>query len=699
MRILALLLGLLIWNPPPGNGPVEPPAGPAPDGPLLPFGWRRDGTGVYPDPKPPVEWYRLSRTMMGLKCQARKPKGGDAGAALSASHGALPQWLVLGPLEAPDEAASPIPNEADPQPDEGQKAGGVAWTTLACDDTLLNLMGHFKEMKNKIAYAHTYLHSATASLLMFQPEHARGLKMWLNGKEIYGKSATNHGAKTVLKVDLAPGWNRLAVRLTPVSKGTDENPAECYLRLKIWSAKPGETYEQKNIVWMSPMPNRCASSPVVAGNRLFLGSAPFDLVCLDKKSGKPLWIRSNNYSDAATEQEQKSEAFQKIAALVKRREELNHAYVGSGLSEKEAQEKDGLDHAIMKLMGEVNKDKYPMVHEWQDGAFFSGPSPVTDGKFVYVWLAHGVTACYDLEGNRKWIRCDNRGWQEHGYWCSPVLAGGNVIVWMKETMAFDAKTGAPVWKVGAEHGNWYGSMMSTQIRGVDAVILLNGSVVRASDGLLISPGTGWHWSASPVVADGYVHLVADCNHHRFKLPESLDKPAKPPSYGYSGLWPGELHEPGWPRFLAIYTTPSQLCHDGLSYTMTNSGVLTVMDLKAVGENKPAIVYQKRAPTDSWGIYQPYPYTSGFCTSPTLAGGNVYLVGNTGLTLVVKAGREYRPVARNKIESPMGTERKSVWNYMYNYWPEHLEGMISSPVFEGNRLYLRGEKYLYCIGEK
>jgi hypothetical protein len=702
MKTLALLLLLAIGNAA-ADERTDPPADPAPQGALPAFGWRRDGTGVYPDPKPPVEWYRVSKTMMGLKCQAKKPKGADAGAAPSASHGAIPQWLVLGPLDAADETksiAQPLlPNETDPQPDEGQKAAGAAWTVLTCEDTLLNLMGHFKEMRNKTAYAHTYLHSAAGAVLMLQPEHARGLKMWLNGKEIYGKDATNLGNKNVLKVELAQGWNRFLVRLTPVGKGNDETPAECYLRMKFWSVKPGETYEQKNIAWMSPMPNRCASNPVVAGNRIFLGSGPFDLVCLDKKSGKPLWIHSNNYSEAATEQERKSEAFQKVAPLVKRRDELNQAYLSGGLPEKDAQEKDWLDHSIMKLMGEVNKDKYPVVHEWQDGSFFSGPTPVTDGKFVYAWLAHGVTVCYDVEGNRKWIRCDNRGWQEHGYWCSPVLAGGNVIVWMKETMAFDSKTGAPVWKVAAEHGNWYGSMVSTRINGVEAVIALNGAVIRATDGVVISPGSGWHWSSSPVVADGYVHLVGDSNHHRFKIPASLDKPMKEPSFGFPGQFPKELQEPGWPRFLAIYTTPSQLCADGLSYTMANSGVLTVMDIKSCGEGKPAIVYQRRAPTDSWGIYQPYPYTSGFCTSPTLAGGNVYLVGNSGLTLVVKAGREYKMVARNKIESPMGTERKSPWNYLYNYWPEHLEGMISSPVFEGNRLYLRGEKYLYCIAEK
>src|SRR5439155_6272341 len=139
--------------------------------------------------------------------------------------------------------------------------------------------------------------------------------------------------------------------------------------------------------------------------------------------------------------------------------------------------------------------------------FFCGPTPVTDGKFAYAWLAHGVTVCYDHDGNRKWIRCDNKGWQEHGYWCSPVLAGGKVIVWMKEAMAFDAKTGAPAWKLAVDHGNWYSSLVPVHIKGADAVVLHNGAVVRAADGVVISPGTGWHWAASPEVAEGYVHLV------------------------------------------------------------------------------------------------------------------------------------------------------------------------------------------------
>ena len=38
-------------------------------------------------------------------------------------------------------------------------------------------------------------------------------------------------------------------------------------------------------------------------------------------------------------------------------------------------------------------------------------------------------------------------------------------------------------------------------------------------------------------------------------------------------------------------------------------------------------------------------------------------------------------------------------------PGHYEGnprhevTLSTPIFEGNRIYIRGEQFLYCIGEK
>ncbi|MHC4983091.1 MAG: hypothetical protein ACYTF6_07990 [Planctomycetota bacterium] len=46
-----------------------------------------------------------------------------------------------------------------------------------------------------------------------------------------------------------------------------------------------------------------------------------------------------------------------------------------------------------------------------------------------------------------------------------------------------------------------------------------------------------------------------------------------------------------------------------------------------------------------------------------------------MTIVLEPGREYKQAAKNK-----------------------LEGFRSCPVFLGKRMYVRGLKHLYCIGQ-
>ena len=62
-------------------------------------------------------------------------------------------------------------------------------------------------------------------------------------------------------------------------------------------------------------------------------------------------------------------------------------------------------------------------------------------------------------------------------------------------------------------------------------------------------------------------------------------------------------------------------------------------------------------------------------SISLAGNRVYVSSDNGATVVVEPGREYKELARSK-----------------------LEPFRSSLVFEGKRVYIRTEKNLYCIGE-
>jgi hypothetical protein len=62
-------------------------------------------------------------------------------------------------------------------------------------------------------------------------------------------------------------------------------------------------------------------------------------------------------------------------------------------------------------------------------------------------------------------------------------------------------------------------------------------------------------------------------------------------------------------------------------------------------------------------------------SVTLAGGHLFVTAESGTTVVLEPGRTYRELARNELPSPLR----------------------SSPVFAGDRLYLRAGSSMFCIG--
>jgi hypothetical protein len=58
--------------------------------------------------------------------------------------------------------------------------------------------------------------------------------------------------------------------------------------------------------------------------------------------------------------------------------------------------------------------------------------------------------------------------------------------------------------------------------------------------------------------------------------------------------------------------------------------------------------------------------------------------NQGLTIVLQPGRQYKEVAQNVLEESKDGRSQ--------------EQMVSTPVFEGARMYYRSPNYLYCIGQ-
>jgi outer membrane protein assembly factor BamB len=100
-----------------------------------------------------------------------------------------------------------------------------------------------------------------------------------------------------------------------------------------------------------------------------------------------------------------------------------------------------------------------------------------------------------------------------------------------------------------------------------------------------------------------------------------------------------------------------------------------------------VVYEKLLDLDHFQSHHEGP-ARGIGISPSLAGGRIYLVGNTGSTLVIKPGRVYEQLAKNRIEE-----------VLHRRWAMRHERFVAVPAFDGPRMFLRGERYLYCLSEE
>ena len=66
----------------------------------------------------------------------------------------------------------------------------------------------------------------------------------------------------------------------------------------------------------------------------------------------------------------------------------------------------------------------------------------------------------------------------------------------------------------------------------------------------------------------------------------------------------------------------------------------------------------------------------FTASPIAADGKIYLLGESGKTVVLEAGRTFRVVSENALG----------------------ERSLASPAISGGQIFIRTDQHLYCIGE-
>jgi outer membrane protein assembly factor BamB len=409
------------------------------------------------------------------------------------------------------------------------------------------------------------------------------------------------------------------------------------------------------------MPGYGVSHPVPLGHRVFVCADPCTLLCLHRDDGKILWQKSSSYSELdigpedrdriAVEKAEMAKLDKKRSAVQKEMEVALRPLVKQKPSKEEKEEIAKKREPFREQLEAIDKEKQKLtlaVRYTQPGthsyAGYSAPTPVTDGKDVFVAFGNGLVARYDLDGNRKWLKLVEHSNLSFAHSGSPVLADGKLLIHFTDLVALDPRTGSESWRLKCRSG--HGTPLATRIGGVGVVLTPNGAMVRVEDGKLLADGLGNCGSNSPVLHDGVVYYVRG-EVNAVRLPEAVEGRVK-----LKPLWKGKATGGG-------YWFSSPVVHDGLLYAANDQGVLTVLDART-GE----LVYEEALKLRG----STYP-------SISLAGGRVYVSSDSGATVVLRPGREYKELARNKLET-----------------------FRSSLVFDGKRVYVRTAKHLYCIGD-
>jgi outer membrane protein assembly factor BamB len=751
--LAALALGCAT-SPASAAGPTSAVQGGGPAGPLLgseefkptpdrPVGWRGDWTGRFPGAMPPKEWDRRVKGITSqVRYQADKPSGEPGAGSRPLEYFTLKEWLVAGPFAADDPAKGIeqdfLGGEDKVAPARGAKAADATWKFLrvgmdtqsrhyhnegTCGDLNVDFVyvfGNLPErdadksltapLDNKVAYAHTYFHSPSAGPVMLRINYtAAAVKAFLNGRPVEVK----RGQAT--KADLEKGWNRLLVKAASSQAAAPEGQNAWVSRWRVAAyLEPvlPVSYETRGIAWMTRMTGRSMSPPIVVGERVFIGSAMTDLVCLDKKTGKVLWLRTNTPYDAMTEAQRAAlpEIKEKIEPLAARLTALNDEAVrainaavsptgltsdGQAELDKTLKARADAERAVHDAFAALNRKKYPQMYKNEVSS--SNAAPLCDGEHVY-WACGGgmkgpgshVVACFDLQGRRLWTWHDggSLGSQEHGNHMSPNLVDGKLIYAANMTLlALDARTGHELWRSSPDdwQNGGHGSAAPLIVKaGGQNAILHNRYLHRAADGTVICPSLLDVWGVLTPIVEKNV-MYNPCRWRGWKDPVGFIAVRPPSATGPGAKCETVLaldgkdvtmptRQPG-----AIFMVASPLYVDGVVYSVEMGGGLAAVDTRA-----GKALY--RLYLDGYNRYHRFLY--GVAASPTLAGKNIYITDDSGYTHIIEPGPEFKELGRNIIEnihlSGLGGN------------PCRQESFYTSPFFEGKAMFLRGEEYLYCI---
>jgi outer membrane protein assembly factor BamB len=218
--------------------------------------------------------------------------------------------------------------------------------------------------------------------------------------------------------------------------------------------------------------------------------------------------------------------------------------------------------------------------------------------------------------------------------------------------ALDKKTGKQAWRTPRNnHASWATPVLVTTAGRTELVV--NGSETVVS----YDPATGkelWkckgvesHAIPTPVVSGDIVVVSAG----------SQSKHAMAIRLGGSG----DITDTAaimWKYDKGTAYVPSPILYGNYVYLMTDAGVLTCLEVQT-----GKVLYESRVPVPA-----------SFKASPVAFEGKILLTSEDGDTFVITAGPKFEVVGTNSLGEPV----------------------FASPAISRGRIFIRGEKNLYCI---
>ena len=291
-------------------------------------------------------------------------------------------------------------------------------------------------------------------------------------------------------------------------------------------------------------------------------------------------------------------------------------------------------------------------------------SSVTDGKFLYAYFGSRGLFCLDFKGNIIWKRDFGQMQKRNnfGEGSSPALYGNKIVVqWdhegQSEIFCMDKSTGKDLWKKERDEPSSWSTPFILEYNGKVQVITTASNKVRSynlDNGDLIWECSGLTGNVTPnaVFGDGILYVMS--GHRGFALLAVRMADAKGDISGSKAIvWSTNVNTP--------YVPSPLLVNKRLYFLRVNTGALSCLDA-ATGK----VHYGMEMLANLGTVYN----------SPVYASGRIYQLGGTGLTYTLKDGPGLEIISENKLD----------------------DSFAASPAIAGDEIFLRGQKFVYCIAE-